>query len=134
MAIILRQRNLFDDLFDGMFTLGHKDCMRSDIKENEKEYEFMIDMPGYKKENIKVSYDDGTLTVEAKAEEKVDRHNKNNTYLHQERFVGEIQRSFYVGNDIKEDEISAKFENGVLNLVVPKAEVIEPVKKTIEIK
>lgn len=133
MAIILRNRSLFNNWFDDMFTLDHKDYMRSDIVEKEKEYEFMIDMPGYKKENIKVSYDDGYLTIEAKTEEKEDKHNKNNTFLHQERFVGEIKRSFYVGNDIKEDEISAKFENGVLNLVVPKADAVIPEKKTIAI-
>ena len=133
MNVVLRKNNnLFDNWFDDMFTVEKKHYMRSDVKELDNEYEFKIDMPGYKKENIKISLNEGYLTVEADnaVEKKDDKHDK---YLHQERFYGHICRTFYVGEDINEEGINAKFVDGVLELVVPKKEHVEPEKKYITI-
>ena len=133
MNVVLRKNNnLFDNWFDDMFTVGKKEYMRSDVKELDKEYEFKIDMPGYKKENIKVSLNEGYLTVEAdNAIEK--NEEKKEKFLHKERFYGHVCRTFYVGEDIDEEGIKAKFEDGVLELVVPKKEHVEPEKKYITV-
>lgn len=133
MNVVLRKNNnLFDNWFDDMFTVGKKEYMRSDVKELDNEYEFKIDMPGYKKENIKVSLNEGYLTVEAdNAIEK--NEEKKEKFLHKERFYGHVCRTFYVGEDIDEEGIKAKFEDGVLELVVPKKEHVEPEKKYITV-
>ena len=133
MNVVLRKNNnLFDNWFDDMFTVEKKQYMRSDVKELEKEYEFKIDMPGYKKENIKVSLNEGYLTVEAdNAVEK--NEEKKEKYLHKERFYGHVCRTYYVGEDINEEGITAKFTDGVLELIVPKKEHVEPEKKYISI-
>lgn len=133
MNVVLRKNNnLFDNWFDDMFTEEKKHYMRSDVKELDNEYEFKIDMPGYKKENIKISLNEGYLTIEAdNAVEK--KEEKNEKFLHKERFYGHVCRTFYVGEDINEEGITAKFEDGVLVLVVPKKEHVEPAKKYIEI-
>ena len=133
MNVVLRKNNnLFDNWFDDMFTVGKKEYMRSDVKELDNEYEFKIDMPGYKKENIKVSLNEGYLTVEAdNAVEK--NEEKKEKYLHKERFYGHVCRTYYVGEDINEEGITAKFTDGVLELIVPKKEHVEPEKKYISI-
>lgn len=134
MNVVLRKNNnLFDNWFDDMFTVEKKQYMRSDVKELDNEYEFKIDMPGYKKENIKISLDDGYLTVEADNACECKKEDKKEKFLHKERFYGHVCRTFYVGEDINEEGIKAKFEDGVLNLVVPKKEHVEPEKKYITI-
>lgn len=134
MNVVLRKNNnLFDNWFDDMFTVEKKQYMRSDVKELDKEYDFKIDMPGYKKENIKISLNEGYLTVEADNAYEEKKEDKKEKYLHRERYYGHVCRTFYVGEDINEDGITAKFEDGVLNLVVPKKEHVEPEKKYITI-
>ena len=134
MNVVLRKNNnLFDNWFDDMFTVGKREYMRSDVKELDNEYEFKIDMPGYKKENIKISLNEGYLTVEADNAGEVKKEDKKETFLHKERFYGHVCRTFYVGEDINEEGITAKFVDGVLELVVPKKEHVEPEKKYITI-
>lgn len=134
MNVVLRKNNnLFDNWFDDMFTVEKKQYMRSDVKELDNEYDFKIDMPGYKKENIKISLNEGYLTVEADNAYEEKKEDKKEKYLHRERYYGHVCRTFYVGEDINEDGITAKFEDGVLNLVVPKKEHVEPEKKYITI-
>ena len=94
--------------------------MRTDIKENEKNYEFDIDMPGFKKEEISIDINDGYLTVKAKKEENKEK-NSNEGYLRRERFYS-ASRSYFVGDKIKEEDIKAKYDNGVLSITVPKEE------------
>lgn len=106
---------------------GHrvKNVMNTDIKESDSDYEMIIDLPGFKKEEIQVSLENGYLTVSAakkfendKAEsEKV---KKKGHYIRQERYSGSCQRSFYVGEALEVSEISAKFEHGILRLIIPK--------------
>ena len=103
--------------------------MRTDVSETEKAYELNIDIPGFNKDDIKVKLDDGLLTVSAeRVEESTEREDsngkprKNGKLIRKERYVGSMSRSWYVGEDVKREEIAAKYENGVLKLTVPKAE------------
>ena len=136
MLMPRRDFDLFgDDFFRDDFFKGEKNnLMKTDIKETENSYILDIDLPGYKKEDIKVDVTDGYLTINAKvSNEKHDE--QKGKYVRRERFMGECTRSFYVGDDIKEDEIKANFKNGILNLEVPKVKPEEKKsnKKYIEI-
>lgn len=123
----------FDSLFKPMFFDEVRD-MRTDIKETETSYELDIEMPGFKKEQISVSLDDGYLNVRGtkKAkEENGDR--KSEKYLRKE--ISEtFQRSYYVGSDISEDSIKAKYENGILCLSVPKPQPKQISSRSINIE
>ena len=126
--------DIFDDFFDNFFkptTFSNKvGNMRADIKENEKEYELAVDLPGFEKKDINLTLNDGYLTISAKTEEK-EEDNKN--YIRRER-VCSYQRSFYVGDVISEEDIKAKYNNGTLELHVPKKQAQIPEKKTISIE
>lgn len=100
--------------------------MRTDIKENEKDYSLEIELPGFKKEDIALSLENGYLLISAK---KVEDEKEKDNYLRRERSVSS-QRSFYVG-DVSEEDIKAKYDNGVLTVTVPKAEDKKPEKKGI---
>ena len=135
--MLMPRADLFgDDFFRDDFFKGEKNnLMKTDIKETENSYVLDIDLPGYKKEDIKVEITDGYLTINAKTshEEKDEEKGK---YVRRERFMGECSRTFYVGEDIKEEEIKASFKNGILNLEVPKVnpEDNKPEKKYMEIE
>ncbi len=136
--MMLMPRIFDDDFFRDDFFRGkdkmHNQIMKTDIQEDEHAYTLDIDLPGYNKEDIKIDVTNGYLTISAKTnhEEKDEKSN----YVRRERFLGECCRSFYVGEDIKADEIKASFKNGILNLVVPKVnpEDESPEKKYIEIE
>ena len=125
--------DIFDDIFDNFFkptTFSNKvGNMRADIKENEKEYELAVDLPGFEKKDINLTLNDGYLTISAKTEQK-EEDNKN--YIRRER-VCSYQRSFYVGDVISEEDIKAKYNNGTLTLNIPKLERKEIPHKHIEI-
>ena len=110
--------------------------MKTDIKETEKAFELDIDLPGFKKENVHAELQDGDLTVRANTETETEDKDEQGTYLRKERFTGSCSRSFYVGDDISEDDISAKFENGILKVTVPKKQLPAPeeTKKVIGIE
>lgn len=120
------RRNVFDDFFDfptmpaARQTSDH--LMKTDVKETENGYELAVDLPGIKKEDVKAKLDDGYLTITATTSQNSDEKDKNGRYIRRERFSGSYSRSFYVGEDVKETDISAKFENGVLTLDVPKVQ------------
>ena len=109
--------------------------MKTDIKETDDLYILDVDLPGYQKEDIKVDVTDGYLTIHAKTSNEINDEQKGK-YVRRERFTGECTRSFYVGEDIKDEEIKASFKNGILNLEIPKVkpEEKESSKKYIEIK
>ena len=125
--------NLFDDFMNDFPFEKHffgernplygkhaKNIMKTDVKETDNSYELDIDLPGFKKEDINVQLDNGYLTIAAsKSLEKEDEHEKSH-YIRQERYSGSMSRSFYVGNDVKQEEIHAKYEDGILKLAVPK--------------
>ena len=112
--------NFWEDPFEQFFkpfSYGEKrGSMRTDIKETDKEYELAVDMPGFDKKDISVTLKDGYLTVEAKRDEK-EENGKN--YLRRERSFS-CSRSYYVGDAISEEDVKAKYDNGVLNVNVPK--------------
>ncbi len=122
--MLIPRRNDFDllgDLFDDtFFNKSENKLMRTDIKERENDYVIDIDLPGYNKENIKVRVNDGYLTVEAKTTSS--DYEKDGKYVRKERYFGECSRSFYIGENIKTEDIKAKFTNGILSLQVPKKE------------
>ena len=125
--------DLFQDLFDdSMFKVNNKHLMKTDIKEDEKKYDIEIEMPGFKKEDIKISLNNSYLTVEANVEKKEEKEEKKN-YIYHERYYGSMSRSYYVGENLKEEDISAKFENGILNLEIQKKEPVKEEKKFIQI-
>ena len=103
--------------------------MKTDVKETDEGYEVDVDLPGFSKDEIKLELNNGYLTIST--EKSMNKENKGKM-LRQERYVGTMQRSFYVGGSITEEDIKAKYENGVLSLLIPKKEAKkEPEKKTI---
>ena len=140
--------NLFDEFFDDFPTprefrnidrrLYGKNAareMKTDVHEQEDHYEVEIDLPGFKKEEITLTLENGYLTVGAAKGLDKDETTKKGKIIRQERYAGALQRSFYVGDNLTEKDIAAKFENGVLSLSVPKAEARKlPEKRTIMIE
>ena len=126
--------NLFDDFFDdnfGMYPMWNgrnplygkhaKNLMKTDVKENETSYKLAIDLPGFKKDEVNVELKDGYLTVSAAKGLDKDEEDQNGRFIRQERYAGACSRSFYVGEDVEPEEVSAKFEDGILTISVPKA-------------
>ncbi|NLN50776.1 MAG: Hsp20 family protein [Acholeplasmataceae bacterium] len=124
--------NIFDDLFDNAFTPTRHSLLKTDIKEKDKGYELIVDVPGMEKEDIKITLENGYLCITAKKtkEEEV----KEEYYLRKERTQTGATRRFYVGERISEEDIKAKLENGVLTLEVPKEEEKVSTEKVIEIR
>ncbi len=118
------------DTFNSMFNEAISREMRTDIEENENQYLITMDIPGVNKENIDISVLDGTVTVSVK---KVKTETENKNYVIRERSVRSASRSFYL-DSIDENSIKAKYENGILTLVVSKAKPVEEPKKTISIE
>lgn len=133
--MIPRKRNfdIFDTFFDDPFFEGgkrkHQDIMKTDIKEKDGNYILEIDVPGYNKENIQIELENGYLTVTAKANNVVDE--EKDGYIYKERYVGECSRSFYAGENIKEEDVKANFKNGTLVLTFPKEETKQIENKKI---
>ncbi len=143
--------NLMDDWFDGfdqMFDrMNHQTdrklygrhperLMKTDVREHDDQYEIDIDLPGFKKEDLQLRLENGCLTISAsKNLNQDDKDQKTGRVIRQERYSGSMQRSFYVGEHVKEDDVRAKFEDGVLKLFVPKKtqRAVEE-KKTIAIE
>lgn len=101
--------------------------MKTDIKETEQGYEVEIDLPGFKKDDIHAKLDNGYLTISAKNHVNKDQKGEDGRYIRRERYFGSASRSFYVGKEVKQEDIQAKFENGILKLGIPKKE-----KKEVE--
>ena len=125
--MIPRKRNdfdLFEDMFsDPFFERKESRLMKTDIKEKGNSYIIDVDLPGYEKENIEIEMENGYLKVTAKTtSQSINESNENERYIHKERFYGECSRSFYVGDNVKEEDVKASFKNGILSLCVPKQE------------
>ncbi len=129
---LLPSKFYLDDFFDDFVPMPRisKNDMKCDIYEKEGNVHIELDIPGFKKEDVKVNIDDGILTIEATKSEEKEEKDKN--YYRKERTFGTFKREFTVGN-IKEEEITAKFNDGVLEISFPKEEPKES-KKFIEIK
>ena len=124
--------NLFDDFFDdnfGMYPMWNgrnplygkhaKNLMKTDVRETEDTYEVDVDLPGFKKDELSVELKDGYLTISAAKGLDKDEQDKKGKYIRQERYAGACSRSLYVG-DVKPEEVSAKYEDGILKLTMPK--------------
>ena len=119
------RNNVFDDFFNTpFFTRTESNMMKTDIKEHDNCYDLTIDLPGVKKDDIKAELNDGYLTVSAESNTSKDEKDDNGKYICRERYSGSYSRSFYVGDAVTEQDISAKFENGTLKLTVPKKEAL----------
>ena len=100
-----------------------KNMMKTDVKETETGYELEMDLPGFKKEEVEVSLKDGYLTVRAsRGLDKDEQDKKTGRYIRRERYRGACERSFYIGEDITEDDIRGQFSHGILKLMIPKKE------------
>ena len=136
--------DLFDDMFDMDAMFGRKNplygkhaknLMKTDIRETDKTYELDIDLPGFKKDEVNVELKDGYLTISAAKGLDKDQEDKKGKYIRQERYAGSCSRSFYIGEDVPAEDISAKYEDGILRLSVPKADQKElPKTSTIAIE
>ena len=112
---------------------GHE--MSTDVHEHEDHYEVDIDLPGFKKDEIRLELENGTLTVHAAKALDKEQKDKAGKVIRQERYTGAMERSFYVGDALTEEDIGAKFENGVLSLNIPKKDARTlPEKKVIQIE
>ncbi|MDD5968900.1 MAG: Hsp20/alpha crystallin family protein [Anaerostipes sp.] len=129
-------KDLFDDFFGYPFYTDRdwkkaekqaytkrNDLMKTDVRETEDAYQLEMDLPGYKKDEVKVALEKGYLTIHAvKEEKKEEKDEKTGKYIRQERFTGACQRSFYVGENLTEADIKGEFKDGILTLTIPKKE------------
>ena len=134
--------NMFDDFFsdpfgmmvpqtrDALYGKHAKNLMKTDIRETEDSYELDVDLPGFKKDEVSIDLKDGYLTISAAKGVDKDEQDKKGRYIRQERYAGACSRSFYVGKGVEPEEIGAKFENGILEISVPKETKKPEVKST----
>ena len=125
--------NMFDDFFsdpfgmmvpqtrDALYGKHAKNLMKTDIRETDTSYELDIDLPGFKKDEVNVELKNGYLTIQAAKGLDKEEQDKKGKYIRQERYAGACSRSFFVGEAVKPEEVSAKYEDGILKLSVPKA-------------
>ena len=136
--------NLFDDLFDfpfyddrneqkvekKLYGRHAKNLMKTDIKEMDNGYQLIIDLPGFKKEEIHAALENGYLTISAaKGLDEDEQEKESGHYIRRERYAGACERSFYVGDSISQEDIKAEFKHGILKLFVPKKEAKPAVEK-----
>ena len=125
--------NLFDEFFDDDFPMipmrsirnplygkNAKNLMKTDVRETDDTYELDVDLPGFKKDEVQLDLKDGYLTISAAKGLDKDQEDKKGKYIRQERYAGACSRSFFVGEGIKPQDVSAKFEDGILRVSLPK--------------
>ena len=125
--------NLFDEFFDDDFPMipmrsirnplygkNAKNLMKTDVRETDNTYELDIDLPGFKKDEVQLDLKDGYLTISAAKGLDKDQEDKKGKYIRQERYAGACSRSFFVGEGIEPRDVSAKFEDGILRVSLPK--------------
>ena len=122
MRYIPKYYDLFDDMFDTFAGDRYSNLMKTDIKEKDGNYELDVELPGYKKEDVKVDLKDGYLTISANRSNENEEKDNEGKIIRQERYSGSLSRSFYVGDDMKVEDIKAKFDNGILHLTLPSQE------------
>ena len=129
--------NLFDDSLSDFFDFGRfmpqvsselygkhaRNLMKTDVRELDGSYELDVDLPGFKKDEVTVNLQDGYLTISAAKGLDKDEEKKNSKYIRRERYAGAMSRTFYVGDNLTQQDIKAKFEDGILKISVPKKDV-----------
>ena len=125
--------NLFDDFFsdpfgmmvpqgrDPLYGKHAKNLMKTDVRETESTYELDVDLPGFTKDEVNVELKNGYLTIQAAKGLDKDQSDKKGKYIRQERYAGACSRTFYVGEGVEPEDVTAKFENGILQLSIPKS-------------
>ena len=125
--------NLFDDFFsdpfgmmvpqgrDPLYGKHAKNLMKTDRRKTEGTYELDVDLPGFTKDEVNVELKNGYLTIQASKGLDKEQSDKKGKYIRQERYAGACSRTFYVGEDVEPEDVTAKFENGILQLSIPKA-------------
>ena len=139
--------NLFDDMFrdfasfdpfsasDALYGKHARALMKTDVRETDNSYELDIDLPGFKKDELQLHLQDGYLTVSAAKGLDKDEKDKEGHYIRRERYAGQCSRSFYVGDNITEEDVHAKFEDGILRLSIPKKDAPKlPERRVIAIE
>ena len=128
---------LFDEFFDDFArpvvtrrVAPMTQIMKTDVKELDNGFELDIEIPGFKKEDLQLELKEGYLNVSATTKQENNKDDKDGHYIRRERYIGTSQRSFYVGDEITEEDIKAKFENGVLNIFVPKKEELPKIPES----
>ena len=127
-----RTSNLFDDFFGDMFGGDFFDTssrmpqlMKTDVVEKDGQYMLDVELPGYDKNDISAELKDGYLTIMANKDQTIENKDEKSNYVREERYTGSCQRSFYVGDDVKEEDIQAGFKDGILKIAVRKPELKE---------
>ena len=128
--------NLFDDMFDfddfdkefnrmmrPLYGKHAQNMMKTDVRETDNSYELDIDLPGFKKDEITIQLDNGYLSISASKGLDKNEENKDGKYIRRERYAGAMNRTFYVGDNLTQQDIQAKFEDGILKISVPKKDV-----------
>ena len=127
--------NLFDDMLDfdfdkefdrmmrPLYGKHSQNMMKTDVRETEDSYELDIDLPGFKKDEITIQLDNGYLSISASKGLDKNEENKDGKYIRRERYAGSMNRTFYVGSQLTQQDIQAKFEDGILKISVPKKDV-----------
>ena len=135
MLPIIFRDNLFDDMFDfdfdkefnrmmrPLYGKHAQNMMKTDVRETDNSYELDIDLPGFKKDEISVQLDNGYLSISASKGLDKNEENKDGKYIRRERYAGSMNRTFYVGSQLTQQDIQAKFEDGILKISVPKKDV-----------
>lgn len=131
----LAGEDLFDDVWanfpfesdwfgrkNPLYGKNAQDMMKTDIRENENGYEVLVDLPGFAKEDIHVKLEKGYMTISAAKEQNEEEKDKDGKFIRRERYSGSVSRSFYVGDALATEDVKAKYENGMLQLTVPKKE------------
>ena len=122
--------NLLDNWFDdgwNSWDYSNTSLMNTDIKENDNDYELTMNLPGVKKEDVTAELKDGYLTIHATSNQNKDEKDEDGKYIRRERYAGSCQRSFYIGEGIRQEDIKASFKHGILKLDIPKVD-----KKAVE--
>lgn len=136
---------LFDDWFDEpffgkrnpLYGKREKNLMKTDVRDDNDHYTVSVDLPGYKKEDVTAQLENGYLTISAQRGVEKDEEPKDKGtggYIRRERWTGACSRSFYVGDQVKETDIKAKMENGILTLIIPKTPELQPQQSRIAIE
>ena len=112
----------FADMEKTLYGNHAQNVMKTDIKETEEGYQLDIDLPGFKKDEVKAQLENGYLTIQAAKSTSQEEKDEKGKYIRRERYAGTMSRSFYVGEGITQNDIHAKFEDGILRLSVPKAD------------
>ena len=125
-----KNSNVLDDLWDNVFTgFNTNRLMKTDVHEKDGKYIMDIDLPGYKKDDVKISLYNGNLTISAEKNESNEEKVAKGNLIRQERYSGSCSRSFYVGDSIRDNDIQASFKDGILTITVPTEEHKEETEK-----